>query len=200
MKQLDPFELNIASQPFRRERAEMTGVLLACGVLAISALVLGGLILHSQAAVKDLRKRIDSDAAQLSALQVRQNRFGAVLSKPDNTEVFSNSVFLNQLIARRGLSWSRIFKDLEEVLPTSIRLLAIRLPQVAEEDADGVNRVQLDMVVGTTQPEQFLILLKRLEQASNFGATSVVSATPPSQTGNDPYFKYRLTVAYAQKL
>jgi type IV pilus assembly protein PilN len=200
MKQLDPFELNIASQPFRRERAEMTGVLLACGLLVISALVLGGLILHSRAAVTDLNARIAEDSAKLSALQLQQGRFGAVLSKPDNTEVFSYSVFLNQLIARRGLSWSRIFKDLEEILPSSVRLLAIRLPQVAEEDADGVNRVQLDMVVGTTQPEQFLILLKRLEQASNFGSTAVVSATPPSQNGNDPYFKYRLTVAYAQKL
>jgi type IV pilus assembly protein PilN len=200
MKQLDTLELNIASQPFRRERAEMTGVIAACALLIVSMLALGALILHSRAEVADLRTRIAADSAKLSALQAQQGRFGAVLSKPDNTEVFSNSVFLNQLIARRGLSWSRIFKDLEEVLPSSIRLLAIRLPQVAEQDADGVNRVQLDMVVGTTQPEQFLILLKHLEEANNFGATSVVSSTPPSQTGNDPYYKYRLTVAYAQKL
>jgi type IV pilus assembly protein PilN len=200
MKQLDTLELNIASQPFRRERAEMTGVMAACALLIISMIALGALILHSRAEVADLRTRIATDSAKLSALQAQQGRFGAVLSKPDNTEVFSNSVFLNELIARRGLSWSRIFKDLEAVLPTSIRLLAIRLPQVAEQDANGVNRVQLDMVVGTTQPEQFLILLKHLEQASNFGATTVVSSTPPSQTGNDPYYKYRLTVAYAQKL
>jgi len=200
MKQLDPLELNIASQPFRRERAEMTGVLLACGLLVASMLLLGGLILHSRAAVADLRLRIAADSARLSALQAQQGRFGAILSKPENTEVFSNSVFLNQLIARRGLSWSLFFTDMEEVLPATIRLLAIHLPQVAEEDSNGVNRVQLDMVVGTTQPEQFQVLLKRLQESTNFGATAVVSSTPPSQTGNDPYYKYRLTVAYAQKL
>ena len=200
MKELDPLELNLASLPFRRERAQMTGVLLACSLLIGSMILLGALIVHSRSAVADLRLRIAADSNRLSSLQAQQRRFGAVLSKPDNTEVFSNSVFLNQLIARRGLSWSRIFKDLEGVLPGSVRLLAIRLPQVAEEDANGVNRVQLDMVVGTIEPTQFLILLKRLEQADNFGSTSVVSSAPPAQNGNDPYYKYRLTVAYAQRL
>jgi type IV pilus assembly protein PilN len=198
MKQLDPLELNLATQPFRRERAQMTGALLA-GVLLLGSLaLLGGLIVHSRAAVADLRQHIAIDSDKLQALRTQQSRFGAILSKPDNAEVFSDSVFLNQLIARRGLSWSRIFQDLEGVLPTTIRLLAIRLPQVAEEDSDGVNRVQLDMVVGTTQPEQFLILLKHLEGASKFGAAAVISRTPPSQ--NDPLYKYHLTVAYAQKL
>jgi type IV pilus assembly protein PilN len=198
MKQLDPLELNIASQPFRRERAQMTGGFLACAVMFVSLLFLSWLILHSRAAVADLRQRIAADSDRLSALQAQQSRFSSILSKPDNSEVFSNAVFLNQLIARRGLSWTRIFRDLEKVMPTSIRLLAIRLPQLAEQDKSGVNRVQLDMVVGTAQPEQFLILLKRLEQASNFGTTAVVSQAPPSQ--NDPLYKFRLTVAYAQKL
>lgn len=176
----------------------MTGALLLCGLLIVTLLVLGGLIIHSRASAVDLRQRIAADSDKLRRLQAQQGRFSSVLSKPNNAEVFSNSVFLNQLIARRGLSWSRIFQDLEQVLPTTMRLLAIRLPQVAEEDANGVNRVQLDMVVGTTQPEQFLILLKRLEGASNFGATAVVSQAPPGQ--NDPFYKFRLTVAYAQKL
>jgi len=198
MSQLDTLELNIASRPFRRERAQMTGALLAGALLLGSLLALGILILHSRAAVADLRLKIATDSQQLQALQVLQGRFGAVLSKPENTEVFSNSVFLNQLIARRGLSWSRIFGDMEVVLPTDVRLLGVRLPQVAEQDAEGVNHVQLDMVVGTLKPESFAGLLRRLQQASNFGAASVVTQTPPTQ--NDLYYKYRLTVAYAQKL
>ena len=198
MKQLDPLELNLATTPFRHERAQMTGALFACALLIASLATLTVMILHSRAQVADLRLKIAADSQKLQALQLQQSRFGAVLSKPENTEVFSNSVFLNELIARRGLSWSRIFRDLEEVLPSDIRLLAIRLPQLPEQDAQGVNHVQLDMFVGSTQPEAFLGLIRRLEKASNFGATSVVTQSPPSQ--NDPYYKFRLTVAYAQKL
>jgi type IV pilus assembly protein PilN len=154
--------------------------------------------MKSRAEAADLRRRIDADSARLRTLQQVQSKFSAVLSKPENADVFSNSVFLNQLIARRGLSWSHAFSDLEKVLPDDLRLLAIRLPQVAEQNAQGVNHVQLDMVVGTMRPESFLVMLKRLEESKDFGATSVVNQTPPAQ--NDPYFKYRLTVAYAQKL
>ncbi len=198
MKHLDPLPLNLATQPFRRERAQSTGFLLLCILLTCTLLVLGGLIMKSRAEAADLRRRIDADSARLRTLQQVQSKFSAVLSKPENADVFSNSVFLNQLIARRGLSWSHAFSDLEKVLPDDIRLLAIRLPQVAEQNAQGVNHVQLDMVVGTMRPESFLVLLKRLEESKDFGATSVVNQTPPAQ--NDPYFKYRLTVAYAQKL
>lgn len=198
MKQLDPLELNLATEPFRRERAQMTGGLLMSVVLVGTLVLLGALIAHSRTAVASLQYDIARDSNRLRILQEQQGRFGSILSKPANVEVFSKSVFLNQLIARRGLSWSRIFEDLERIMPADVRLLAIRLPQVAEQDANGVNRVQLDMVVGTMQPAEFLILLRRLEQANNFGSTSVVTQTPPSQ--NDPFYKYRLTVAYAQKL
>lgn len=198
MSKLNEFDLNLASQPFRRERAQLTTALFLGVLLIVSVCMLGALILNSRAKAADLRLRIASDSQKLQALQLQQRRFGSVLSKPENTEVFSNSVFLNELIARRGLSWTRIFQDVEAVMPKDVRLLAIRLPQVAEQDAAGVNRIQLDMVVGTMQPESFLVLLKRLEKANAFGATAVVTHAPPSQ--NDPYHKYRLTVAYAQKL
>ncbi len=198
MKHLDPLPLNLATQPFRRERAQSTGFLLLCVLLTCTLLVLGGLIMKSRAEAADLRRRIDADSARLRTLQQVQSKFSAVLSKPENADVFSNSVFLNQLIARRGLSWSHAFSDLEKVLPDDIRLLAIRLPQVADQSAQGVNHVQLDMVVGTMRPESFLVLVKRLEESKDFGSMSVVNQTPPAQ--NDPYFKYRLTVAYAQKL
>ncbi len=122
----------------------------------------------------------------------------AVLAKPDNADVFAKSVFLNELIARRAVSWTRVFKDLETVMPTNMRLVGIRLPQVAAEDASGANRVQLDMIVGTDRPDTVIELLKRLQKSSLFGAAQMVTQTPPTQ--NDPLYRYRVTVGYAQKL
>jgi type IV pilus assembly protein PilN len=58
--------------------------------------------------------------------------------------------------------------------------------------------VQLDMQVGTTQPEAVITLLKRLQQSSLFGAAAMMNQSPPTQ--NDPLYKYRVTVEYAQKL
>ena len=39
-----------------------------------------------------------------------------VLRQPQNAEVLDRSVFLNDLLMRKGVSWTRIFSDLENVL------------------------------------------------------------------------------------
>jgi hypothetical protein len=194
-----PFlDINLASQPFRRERA-MNALLAAVSVgLVCSLLILTGLILHQRSRASNLRREMNSETAQLRLLQNQQNHFSAILAKPANADVFATNVFLNELIAKRGVSWTRVFSDLQTVMPTSMRLLAIRLPQVATEDASGANRVQLDMVLGSERPDVVIELLKRLQESTLFGPASVVSETPPNQ--NDPLYKYKVTVAYAQKL
>jgi type IV pilus assembly protein PilM len=190
--------INLASQPFRHERAQTATLALAGSLLLCSLFVLTGLIVRSHAQAADLRRQIDVQEGVLQRLQREQGQFSSVLSKPENADIFSKSVFLNELIARRGLSWTRVFKDMETVMPANMRLLGIRLPQVGADDSDGINRVQLDMFVGATQPGAVINLLKNLEKSSMFGSASVVNQSPPTQ--NDPLYKYRVTVAYAQKI
>ncbi len=197
MSSFSPTAINVASQPFRRERAQNAAFALICAGLACSLLVLISLILHERAQAADLRRVIGSENAELHRLQRDETQFSTVLGKPENADVFARSVFLNEIIARRAVSWTRVFKDLATVMPSNMRLIGIRLPQVAAEDASGVDHVQLDMVVGTNQPETVLGLLKQLEQSSLFGPAQVMTQQPPTQ--NDPLYKYRLSVAYAQK-
>ena len=54
------------------------------------------------------------------------------------------------------------------------------------------------MFVGTKDPPAVLGLFKRLEESPLFGPVEVHSSLPPSQ--NEPLYRYRLTVNYAQKL
>jgi hypothetical protein len=190
--------INLASQPFRRERAQVAALALACGALFCSLLFLVALILHARSQAADLNRQIEAQTNDLLHLQREQVKFSAVLSKPENTDTFSKSLFLNELIARRGVSWTRAFQDMETVIPANMRLLGIRLPQVGAGEADGVNRVQLDMFLGATQPDAVIGLLKNLGRSNVFGAAEVVNQTPPTQ--NDPLYKSRVTVAYAQKL
>jgi type IV pilus assembly protein PilN len=198
MKAFAGTAINLASQPFRRERAQLASLVMVCVLLTCSLFTLVGMILHERSEASGLRSRIAVENSQLVRLQRAQGQSSAVLGKPENADIFATSVFLNELIARRGVSWTRVFKDLETVMPPNMRLMGIRLPQTGPGDANGANRVQLDMQVGTTQPEAVIALLKRLQQSSLFGAASMMNQTPPTQ--NDPLYKYRVTVEYAQKL
>ncbi len=193
-----PTAINLASQPFRRERAQNALLTVIGAALLCSFLVLGSLFLHERAQAADLRRVIDAERTQLQQLQRQQAQFSTVLARPENADVFSRNVFLNELIARRAVSWTVVFRDLEKTLPPNMRLIGVRLPQVAGGDAEGTDRVQLDMVLGTDRPEVLIELLKRLERSQLFGSAQVLGQQPPTQ--NDPLYKYRVTVTYAQKL
>jgi hypothetical protein len=198
MNPLSPRTINLASQPFRRERAQNAAYALISAVLACTLLVLVILILHERSRAADLRRIIEAETRELHRYQSEEAQFSTVLGKPENADVFSTSVFLNELIVRRAVSWTRVFKDLSTVMPENMRLLGVRLPQLPAEDATGTNHVQLDMSVGTDRPETVIDLLKRLQQSNLFGAATVVTQQPPTQ--NDPLYKFRVTVGYAQKL
>ena len=198
MKTRVPIEINLASDPFRRERADNLTFTLLCGVLLCSLGVMLGLILHARSQASDLRRQIAGEETQLAALRRQQSGYQSVLTKPENAGTFAYSVFMNQIIARRAVSWTRVFQDLGTVMPTNVRLLAIRLPQVDSEDETSAGRVELDMVVGTTKPEAVIGLFKNLQKSALFGPASLVSQNPPAQ--NDPLYKYRVTVPYDQKL
>lgn len=197
MTRFDPTKMNLASQPFRRERAANIGLAAICAAMACCLLVLTGLILHERAQASELRSAIASSRANLENVERQQARFAGILGRPANANVFSTTVFLNEVIARRAVSWTQAFKDLGTVLPNDMKLLAIRLPQVGVTDESGTNRVELTMDVGSTQPDAVIALLKRLSASSSFGAPRVVSQAPPGR--NDPLYRYRVTVAYAQK-
>ena len=51
---------------------------------------------------------------------------------------------------------------------------------------------------GSASPERVIELIQRLENSPLFGATALLSSQPPSQ--NEPLYRYRVSVSYAQKL
>jgi type IV pilus assembly protein PilN len=194
----DLSSINLASDPFRRERAQNATYALVCVVLLCSLLVITGLILKSRSQASIIRADIARQQSELRALRGEQGRYQAVLGKQSNADVFARSVFLNELIARRGVSWTRVFEDLTTVMPPTVRLEVIRLPQIPTQQAGEVNRVQLDLTLGADHTDALIDLLKRMASSPLFGAVTVVSQNPPTQ--NDPLYKCRLTVSYGQKL
>jgi hypothetical protein len=185
--------INLASDPFRRDRPVLVGS-------AVLAILLSLLLIYQMVAIvaerhqaADIRIAIGRQNAQLSAIAAQQAKLNATLRRPENAEVLERSLFLNTLIERKAISWTKIFDDLEKVMPYNVRLVSVRLPEV-----DSNNQVLLDMVVGAKDVPPILELFKRLEGAPQFGNASVQSSAPPSQT--DPFYRYHVTVTYAQKL
>ena len=184
--------LNLATHPFGRNRVFYVSTGLAGVVLATAALVMVTLFVRSYQRSPELARELDGYRRQWSVLTQKQAGLEAVLRRPENSAVLERSIFLNELLLRKGISWTRTFADLERLMPPRVRLITIR-PQVTPD-----NEVSLDMQVGTETREAFVEFLMGLEGSDQFRSPILHGDSPPTE--NQPLFRFRVTVIYDQKL
>ncbi len=184
--------INLARQPFRRDRAILiasaaTGVLLLVSLALLSTIAVNERSM-SAASASDLT----ATNRRLASIRAEQAKLDAELRLPENEVVLDRSVLINEIIRRKGISWTKIFSDLAGVLPHNVRIAVIR-PQVT-----GNDQLSLDMTVESEAPEPVIMFVSNLEGSDVFGSTEVTAIAAPTQS--DPVYHYRLSVNYAQKL
>ena len=184
--------INLASQPFRRDRALLVASSLVCLLLVASLGVLIHLANEDNKQLGDVRHEVAMLKRQVQTVNDQQAKLNAVIHKPQNETVLERSVFINTLLLRKGVSWNRIFTDLEKTVPYNVKLMRIA-PSV-----DDQGNVTLDMTLASDTVVTMVGALKAFDGNSLFGSVQVKTLTPPSQT--DPLWRQALSVTYAQKL
>lgn len=186
------YPINLASEPFRRNRAIIVASSVLGALLVGTFVLLVVLIVNERHQKRDVLEATAQAEEQLAKMGAEQTAIEATMRKAENADVLERSVFLNTLIARKGVSWTKLFGDLESVMPHNVRLVAIR-PQT-----DQKNNIQLEMTVGAQSVEPVVDLLKKMEGSGIFSVPSVANCLPPSQS--EPLYRCRVSVNYAQKL
>lgn len=185
--------VNLASNPFRRDRPILVASSICAVLLAGLACVLVFLVLGERERARETRLAVNRLDTELRTISAEQARLEATLRQPANAEVLERSLLLNTLIERKSISWTRIFADLEAIKPYNAKVIQVRLPQI-----NSRNEVTLDMIIGSQEPTAAIEFLKRLEASPLFGPATVHAQQPPTQ--NEPLYRYRISVDYAQKL
>jgi Tfp pilus assembly protein PilN len=184
--------INLASQPFRRDRA-MIAASVAVSLLLVATLgALISLILLDRSQTAEVRGELDRLNREIHQVSAEQAKLDGVLRRPENTEVLERSVLLNQILYRKGISWTKILEDLGTTLPYNVQVMNIR-PFVNKD-----NRITLDMQVAAQMQGAIVDFLKALESSPLFQDASAPSCQAPTQT--EPLFRCRVQVNYAQKL
>lgn len=185
--------INLASEPFRRDRPLVVASAACAVLLAVSLGTLTYLIAAERGRASDARVAVNRLSAEMRDIAAQQAKLDAVLRQPENALVLERSLLLNTLVDRKSVSWTRIFADLEQVLPPNVRVIQVRLPQI-----NARNEVLLDMVVGAQGPGPVIEFLRNLQASPRFGPATVHNSAAP--TDNEPLYRYRVSVNYAQKL
>lgn len=183
---------NLASEPFARKRP----VILLTWLLSVLLLASLGLLAYLNVAnrweARDTRERISALQASLADVQRERAGHQAVLRDPRYAESLEQTVFINSLILRKSVSWTRLFDDLSTVLPHNVRIVRVR-PQVTPD-----NQVYLDMDIAAQTGEPVVQMLRRMEASPLFGPTEVHTTLAPTE--GEPFYRYRISVNYSQRL
>jgi Tfp pilus assembly protein PilN len=170
-------------------------LLASAAVSAVLVATLGGLIylaMMDRAQSAQLRGEVAQLDRQVRAAALEQKRIDAILRKPENSNAVELSVFINTLLLHKGISWSRLFSDLEKTIPYDVKLMSL------SPSLDSQNKVVLDISVAAEKPESLLEFAKALEKSSAFRDVYPHNTQQPTQS--EPFYRGRVTVNYAQKL
>jgi Tfp pilus assembly protein PilN len=186
------FPLNLAREPLRQNRAILVASAAVGVLLCVSLAALVSLGMTDRQSIEESRRVIAQVEKQMAKSNALQAQVDAEMRLPENATVLYRSLMFNQIIRQKAVSWTRIFSDLEKVLPYNVRIASIR-PQL---NARG--ELSLDMVVASQTPEPIIEFEGKLEDSDVFGDVTSTSQVPPTQ--NDPFVRFHLTVMYDQKL
>jgi type IV pilus assembly protein PilN len=161
-------DINLATRPY--EDAREFWVRWGLGVALLALLTLGLLGLAVKGWTKAGRDRHDIAQLQARIAERDQERIKAqaYLDMTVNRSTRDQSQFVNGLIQRKSFSWTRVFEDLEQVMPTNLHVVSLR-PELNEQ-----NQMQLDMKVAGDTRGAAVELVHRMEGSRHFQGTQLV--------------------------
>src|SRR5271154_5732383 len=126
-------DINLATRPYEDAREFWGRWGLGVGLLALFTLALLGWAASGwQSAGRD-RQSIAQLQAQIAERDRERSQAQAFLDMSSNRSTRDQSQFLNGLIQRKAFSWTRVFEELELVMPANLHVVSLR-PELNEQN------------------------------------------------------------------
>ena len=159
--------LNLASKPFSNR---LLPWLLTAVILFVS---LAGLIVVIQLTTR-LNREVASKTAAVNNMKQEEQLLitkGEELKRQFTTDKQQALQSAHQLVDRKGFSWSRLFADLEGVLPENVRVSRIAVRDVTRQGDQTV--ADLDLVVFSKTSSNVLDMMAEMNKNGVFNAELV---------------------------
>jgi type IV pilus assembly protein PilN len=172
------FNINLASQPYeaaRQFRQRMSAVVAA---LAVIAVVLVGYIVYQRVHSRDINRQLSEVRQEIDGLNREEAQARAILTKPQNRDVAEQSEFLNQLFARKALSWTRIFTEMERIMPYDLHVVSMK-PEYTR-----TNDLMVRIMVATGSRGRAVELVRHMEKSNHFRQVEIVADSVTANAGD----------------
>jgi Tfp pilus assembly protein PilN len=183
--------LNLATKPLETHRRffVFSG---ATGALAgVVFLALGWHVYSVRKADAAFRMQSEKTMLEIDQLSAQRQELDRFFSEAGNAKLHDRAAFINTILDARSFNWTRMFIDLEKVLPGGVRVLNIEPKQVNGQAA-------VKLTVGAASEEAKLQFLRALDQSDAFSQLRLVSVHAPVQESGGDQVILELTVIYSR--
>ena len=164
-------DINLATKPYEDARQFWARWGLGVGLLGLLTLALLAFTVHNWIDAGRDRQTIRELQREITQRDTERAQAQAYLNLPANRSTRDQSQFLNSMIERKGFSWTRVFEDLERVMPANLHVVSLR-PEMNEQ-----NQLILAMKVAGENRSGPLELMHHMEQSPHFQAAQLVDET-----------------------
>ena len=183
------FDLNLSTQPFPAYRLINIALALVLAVLAVVSIWQAvGFVRYSEMA-RSIRSEEQENRVEAEALGRSVAELEARINTPESAAKLNEIGYLNHLILRKDLSWTKLIGILEEMVPENVHLTNLT-PSVG---ANGT--VSLSLGVRSRSIADLTGFIKRVEQSPLFEHLDIKVEEKTNPTVS-PDVDMRLTADY----
>jgi type IV pilus assembly protein PilN len=119
----------------------------------------------------------------IATLQRERAEAEAISNRPENHDVTTQKNFWNKQIARRALSWTQLFNDLQRIMPARAYVSSVH-PEITPD-----NRLKLSLEILGDKHDNALELVQKMEKSERFRGPKINSdtSTKDQKTGTTIY-------------
>jgi len=161
-------DINLATRPYEDAREFWSRWGVGVGALGVLTLILLGWAISGWISAGRDRHNIAQLEQQIAAREKERADAQTVLDMTANRSTRDQSQFLNGLIQRKAFSWTRVFEDLEKVMPATLHVVSLK-PELNDQ-----NQLLLEMKVAGDSRAAALDLVHRMEGSPHFQGTQMV--------------------------
>jgi len=183
--------LNLAIRPLRRYRSFKVFVGATGAFAVLLCAILSWHVYHARKSASALRLTAEQSTSQISELEAERRQLESFFSQPENAKLHERASYVNTILDARSFNWTRMFMDMEKVLPEGVRVLKIEPKQIGGQAA-------VKLTIGAANEECKRKFLSALEQSDTFTHLQLSSVHADQQSPAAGEVVLELTFIYSR--
>jgi Tfp pilus assembly protein PilN len=183
------YDINLASRPYIDARRFYSNWLALLVPLFLLAAALVGFAVHAVVSSREVAAGVRKVQNEIAALDAQRARAQEVMDRPENRDTRTKSQFLNQAIARKAFSWTRVFEELERLMPARAHVISIR-PEMKNDE------MRLMLTVAGDTRDSAIELLRKMEASESFRQPQLISEDLRQTTSGGSQVEIQISAKY----